>query len=82
MLFPPVCARSLAGRGERNGRAGTARYEALQLIPGLEIAKLWDCRQLFVVQHQHALDHDLLVVEQQARLVVLAAVSPRMKYAR
>ncbi|KVT75405.1 hypothetical protein WK56_05840 [Burkholderia ubonensis] len=48
-----------------------ARDEALQLLPGLKVAKLGHGRQLFVVQHQHALDYHLLVVEQQAGRIVL-----------
>ena len=45
--------------------------KALQAIPGFQITKLGHGRQLFVVQHQHTLDHHLLLVEQQARLILL-----------
>ena len=48
--------------------------EALQLLPRLEVAKLGRGRQLLVVQHQHAFDHRLLMVEQQARLILLDAL--------
>ncbi|WP_175761909.1 hypothetical protein [Burkholderia ambifaria] len=34
---------------------------------------------MFVVQHQHALDHHLLVVEQQAGMIVLDPIDTRVK---
>lgn len=56
-----------------------ARDETLQLLPRLEVAKLGHGRQLVVVQHQHALDYRLLVVEQQARLILLDALDTRVE---
>ncbi|KVT12733.1 hypothetical protein WT24_11750 [Burkholderia sp. MSMB1078WGS] len=56
-----------------------AGHEALQLLPRLQIAELGHGRQLFVVQHQHAFNRDLLPLEQQARFIVLDALDARVE---
>lgn len=53
--------------------------KALQVLPGIQVTKLGDGRSLFVVQHQHALDHRLLLVEQQAGLILLDALDTRVE---